>query len=123
MLAALLALPAFAVVRFFGTEVARWIGGGCLTASIFTFLAYWKDKHLARANASRIPEKTLHVMELLGGWPGAFLAQRVLRHKSAKGTYQFFFVLIIGLYQFLATDALLGWPLLRLLAGAVSADR
>lgn len=107
-----MALPAFAVVRFFGTEVARWIGGGCLTASIFTFLAYWKDKHLARANASRIPEKTLHVMELLGGWPGAFLAQRVLRHKSAKGTY-----------QFLATDALLGWPLLRLLAGAVSADR
>lgn len=122
LLAGLVALPAFAVVRVAGPELGRWMGGWCLAASVFTFLAYWQDKRLARAKTWRTPETTLHLLELLGGWPGAFLAQRRLRHKSSKGTYQFVFVLIIGLYQFLAIDALRGWPFLRLLAGAVSGE-
>jgi hypothetical protein len=58
----------------------------------------------------------LHLLELLGGWPGAFLAQRRLRHKSSKGSYLFVFVLIVGLHQFLAIDALRGWPFLKLVS-------
>jgi len=41
----------------------------------------------------------LHLLELLGGWPGAFLAQRRLRHKCSKRRYQFVFWLIVLAYQ------------------------
>ncbi|SJM91388.1 Cold-shock protein (fragment) [Crenothrix polyspora] len=46
----------------------------------------------------RIPEKSLHTLELLGGWPGALLAQRTLRHKNRKPSYQVVFWLIVGLH-------------------------
>jgi uncharacterized membrane protein YsdA (DUF1294 family) len=49
-----------------------------------TFLVYAWDKSAARRGAWRVPESTLHVLALLGGWPGALLAQRVLRHKTRK---------------------------------------
>ena len=38
------------------------------------------------------PEAMLHLLELLGGWPAAWLAQRVLRHKSRKERYQLAFL-------------------------------
>jgi uncharacterized membrane protein YsdA (DUF1294 family) len=55
--------------------------------SIVTFCLYWMDKRRARAGAWRISESMLHACELLGGWPGALLAQRVLRHKTQKRSY------------------------------------
>ncbi len=61
----------------------------------------------------RIPESTLHLFELAGGWPGAFVAQRALRHKTAKTSYQFVFWVIILLHQGLAIDGLTGWTVSR----------
>jgi len=61
----------------------------------------------------RVPEARLHLLELLGGWPGAFLAQRWLRHKCSKGSYQFVFWLIVLAYQFAAFDSLQHWQLSR----------
>lgn len=119
VLAGLLALPVVAVLQVLGPGSARWIGGWCAAASLFTFLAYYQDKRLAREKAWRTSEGTLHLLELLGGWPGAFLAQRGLRHKSSKGPYQFVFILIVGAYQFLALDALRGWPFVHLLGQAL----
>lgn len=55
-----------------------------LVASVVTFLAYASDKSAASRNAWRTSESTLHILALLGGWPGALTAQRVLRHKSSK---------------------------------------
>ena len=55
----------------------------------------------------------LHLLELLGGWPGAFLAQRRLRHKCSKGSYQFVFWLIVLGYQFAAYDSLQHWQYSR----------
>ena len=57
--------------------------------SAVTFLFYWADKRRARAGAWRISEAMLHGCEVLGGWPGALLAQRVLRHKTQKTSYVF----------------------------------
>lgn len=55
--------------------------------SLIAFLAYYLDKRAARLDRPRTPEATLHVLELLGGWPGALLAQRLIRHKNAKVGY------------------------------------
>lgn len=113
VLLALLALPGWAVARTLPERLAGAVAGWCLAVSLFTYLRYARDKRQARAQAWRESEAGLHLMELIGGWPGAFLAQRRLRHKSAKGAYQFWFVLIVGLYQAVALDALLGWPVAR----------
>jgi uncharacterized membrane protein YsdA (DUF1294 family) len=45
------------------------------------------DKFWARRKGDRVPEATLHTLELLGGWPGALWARRRFRHKTRKATY------------------------------------
>lgn len=59
--------------------------------SLATFAVYARDKRAARLANQRTPEATLHLLEVLGGWPGALLAQRALRHKNRKLSYQFAF--------------------------------
>lgn len=56
--------------------------------SLVTFALYADDKSRARQGKRRIPEKTLHLSELIGGWLGGFVAQQILRHKSSKESYQ-----------------------------------
>lgn len=73
-----------------------------LCMSAITFIAFALDKRAARRNAWRTPEATLHVLELLGGWPGALLAQRVIRHKSSKTSYRVTLWCIIALH-------IIGW--------------
>ncbi|WP_028995291.1 DUF1294 domain-containing protein [Azonexus hydrophilus] len=57
-------------------------------ASIIAFFAYAFDKSAALRNRWRTQESTLHLFALFGGWPGALAAQRLLRHKSAKASFQ-----------------------------------
>ena len=78
--------------------------GWYFTASVITFCVYAIDKSAARYHRQRISEKTLHIFGLMGGWPGAWVAQRTLRHKTKKRTFQIVFwgtmvlhcVLLIG---------------------------
>ena len=56
--------------------------------SILTFLVYWFDKSAARHGRWRTKESSLLLLGLAGGWPGAVVAQRVLRHKSRKQSFQ-----------------------------------
>ena len=65
---------------------------GLAAINAATFVAYWIDKRAAQASERRTPEATLHLLELLGGWPAAWLAQRFLRHKSRKESYRFVFL-------------------------------
>ena len=58
-----------------------------LAMSVITYLAYASDKSAARRSKRRTPEKTLHLLALCCGWPGALLAQRRLRHKSSKPSF------------------------------------
>ncbi|MCX7086466.1 MAG: cold shock and DUF1294 domain-containing protein [Methylococcales bacterium] len=63
--------------------------GGYYIASIVTFITYAVDKSAAKNNQWRIPESTLHLFALIGGWPGALIAQRLLHHKSKKPSFKF----------------------------------
>lgn len=112
-LAFLVALPGLAIHRAFGPTPAAWIGGWCAAVSWFTYMIYAWDKRQARDQEKREPERILHFIELAGGWPGALLAQLRLRHKSSKFTYQFVFWIIVIVYEAVAVDFLMGWPLWR----------
>lgn len=56
--------------------------------SFATYLVYWRDKDAAGAKEERVPENTLHMLDLLGGWPGALIAQQQFRHKTVKPSFQ-----------------------------------
>ena len=58
-----------------------------LIASLYTFFAFARDKRAARRHRRRTPERHLHVLELIGGFPGAWLAILLLRHKSSKPSF------------------------------------
>lgn len=68
-----------------------------LGASIVAFCAYAVDKSAAQHGQWRTQESTLHLFALLGGWPGALAAQGLLRHKSAKTSFQVVFWITVGL--------------------------
>jgi len=57
-------------------------------ASIVTLLAYKLDKSAAKNSHWRTKENTLHTLSLMGGWPGALIAQRLFRHKTKKASFQ-----------------------------------
>lgn len=65
--------------------------------SIFTFVAYAFDKSKAQNGRWRTPESTLHGLALAGGWPGAAIAQQLLRHKSKKREFRRVFWLTVVL--------------------------
>lgn len=75
-------------------------------ASVVSFVQYWLDKRSAETGRWRTPENTLHITELLGGWPGALVAQQVFRHKTRKVSFQIPFWLIVGLHQLVWLDLL-----------------
>ncbi len=56
-------------------------------ASLVTFLTYALDKSAAIRREWRTSESTLHGLSLACGWPGALLAQQVLRHKTSKESF------------------------------------
>jgi uncharacterized membrane protein YsdA (DUF1294 family)/cold shock CspA family protein len=56
--------------------------------SVITFFVYAFDKSKAQRGAWRIQESTLHMFALIGGWPGAAMAQQLLRHKSKKQKFR-----------------------------------
>jgi len=75
-----------------------------LIASVVAFIAYAIDKSAARNDRWRTAENTLHLFAVLGGWPGALAAQRLLHHKSRKPSFQIAFWLTVIL-----NCGVLGW--------------
>lgn len=74
------------------------------TTSIVAFTAYGLDKSAARHDRWRTQESTLHFFGLVGGWPGALAAQRLIRHKCKKQSFQIVFWITV-----LLNCSALGW--------------
>lgn len=85
-----LVIPVFALLYWY--VVSRYsfnpiIALVYLVASIIAFLAYALDKSAAKQGRWRISESTLHLLGIACGWPGALLAQQLLRHKTSKPSF------------------------------------
>ncbi|WP_426369375.1 DUF1294 domain-containing protein [Pseudocolwellia sp. HL-MZ7] len=79
---------AFLSIAFIQGKIPQHLLVFYMVTSVVSFIAYALDKSRAQQGAWRIKESTLHLIALLGGWPGAALAQQVLRHKSQKKEFR-----------------------------------
>ena len=107
ILVGLCALPLYGASSGFFSGQNRWALLLYPLASLVCFCLYWSDKASAQQSRQRISEKTLHLTEMAGGWPGALIAQQVFRHKTRKQSYQAVFWLIVGLHQLFWIDQVL----------------
>lgn len=110
--ARLAVLPAFAAVYVY--VVITWgfsllVLLGYVGLSLVAFLAYGFDKSAAVAGRWRTAEQSLHMLSLVGGWPGALVAQQLLRHKTAKPAFVavFWLTVVANVAAFVAWHA--GW--------------
>lgn len=109
----LLILPTLALFKSWRWVQPKFTLAYLILISLVTYFTYWNDKRRAQRGGSRTPEATLHLLEFLGGWPVAYIAQHKLRHKTIKRSYQMTFWAIVGLYQYLSLEMLLEWRVLH----------
>jgi uncharacterized membrane protein YsdA (DUF1294 family) len=67
-------------------------------ASLASFVLMGLDKRAAARERRRIPERVLHLLELLGGWPGALLGMAAWKHKRRKKGFVAVTALIVVLH-------------------------
>jgi uncharacterized membrane protein YsdA (DUF1294 family) len=79
-------------------DIPTLIASAYAVASIICLWLYGLDKRRAIGGGRRVPERTLHTLELLGGWPGAIAGQAIFRHKRRKRSYMLVFWLIVALH-------------------------
>lgn len=66
--------------------------------SVVTFCVYALDKRRAKRGGWRVQEKTLQLLALIGGFPGAWAGRAVIRHKTQKRWFTFVLLLITLLH-------------------------
>ncbi len=82
-----------------------------LLVSPVGFFLYGLDKRRAGRQLPRISERTLHVTAFVGGWPGAWLGQRVFHHKTKKLSFRIIFWAIVFLHLCFLFLAVIGMVL------------
>ncbi|MDO5090323.1 MAG: cold shock and DUF1294 domain-containing protein [Cardiobacteriaceae bacterium] len=92
------------------TLIAPPLAAASFIISILTAILYTIDKRAALRGGYRIPEGTLHLAAMLGGWPGALIARPILRHKTRKTRFITFFWASVVIYFFLIYTLLLHLP-------------
>lgn len=97
---------------FTSSPLAMWF----LLINMLTLVMYGADKMAARKGMRRVPEATLLVFGVTGGWPGAIVGQQLFRHKTQKQPFKTYFLLSIvvsiavmaAVYHFWPVSSL--WP-------------
>ena len=66
-----------------------------LLVNVLTVVIYGVDKLAACKGWRRVPEITLLVFGVVGGWPGAIVGQQCFRHKTQKQPFKTYFVISV----------------------------
>lgn len=93
-------------------HVPNWVAWLYLAASAICFVVYSVDKAAAVAGRWRVSESTLIMLGVAGGWPGALVAQQILRHKSNKAAFRsaFWGSVVVNVIAFVVlASPLSGW--------------
>lgn len=69
--------------------------------NIVAFIIYGLDKQLAISDQSRVSERMLHGLSLIGGVIGASLAMIIFRHKIMKMPFVAVHLLIVVIWFFI----------------------
>ena len=77
------------------TFLLKNIAMALLLVNLLTLMIYGADKLAARKGWQRVPEITLLVFGLIGGWVGGLIAQQLFRHKTQKQPFRTWFMLSI----------------------------
>ncbi len=77
-----------------------------LTSVVLGALYVW-DKRAAANGNNRVPEQQLLIWAALGGWPGACVVGRLIRHKTQKRSYRLAFGICVLLNILLITGLFL----------------
>ena len=105
--AAVLLLIGAAIILGGSVPPALWLVLWVVALSLATFGIYGYDKAQAQNAGPRVPEAVLHLLGLLGGTPGAFVAMRVFHHKTSKQSFQTIFWIIVAVQIVLLVALLL----------------
>lgn len=84
----IISFSTFLIYSFINGQVPFFIIILYLFMSIITYVTYSSDKSSAITEKDRVPENTLHILSLLGGWIGALIAQHRFRHKTKKTSFK-----------------------------------
>ncbi|MBE8604261.1 DUF1294 domain-containing protein [Vibrio cyclitrophicus] len=85
------------VVSVLFVESSKALLAWYLVIGVVTFFVYAKDKRAAINGNWRVPEKTLHILSVAGGWLGALIAQDKLRHKTQKQPFRAIYWLTVSM--------------------------
>jgi uncharacterized membrane protein YsdA (DUF1294 family) len=112
---AIVALALLLAALVWAWALPLWVPAIYVVASIVCFVVYAVDKRAAVSHGQRTPESTLLLLGLVGGWPGAVLAQQMLRHKTTKRSFRARFwitvvvnVVVLGAGGYLARTLVTG---------------
>ena len=66
-----------------------------LLVNVLTLTIYGIDKMAARKAWRRVPESTLLMFGVVGGWGGAIAGQQIFRHKTQKQPFKTYFIISV----------------------------
>lgn len=84
-----------------------WFWSYLIGIPAVTFIIYGYDKAIAGGTATRVPERVLHILTVIGGTVGALLGQQLFRHKTFKKPFVLWFRGIVILQALIV--ALIGY--------------
>jgi len=114
-LALVSAFFAFLTGAAFAGHLPFAVVGIYVVASEIAFALYAIDKSAAKHGRWRTQEVTLQFWALIGGWPGAMVAQTLLRHKTKKLSFLvvFWITVLLNCAALLWALSAKGAPVLR----------
>ncbi len=89
--------------------------------SLISLLFYRQDKLAAINGTRRVPEEQLHLLGIVGGWPGGVVAQHIFKHKTQKARFAryFWFTVALNVLIFVAIGAVIHYGWLTQLLGTM----